>query len=136
MSSSRACTSASEGCGRSTSWDATPLHAHGAEIRACLETIPASASVAATSALVPHLAHRREIYLLERRRHPDTEYIAVDTYTWIYPLRLPDVKVLLGQWLEDGYGVVCSRGGTAVLRRGATSRSLSRELREQLAQSG
>jgi len=110
--------------------------AHAAEIRTCLETIPADASVAATSALVPHLTHRREIYLLEPTRRPSTEYLAVDTYTWIYPLRLSNVRRLLTGALDGDYGVVCTRGGTAVLKRGAEGRSLSPELRRQLAPSG
>lgn len=104
---------------------------HAAEIRLCLATIPPSASVAATSALVPHLTHRREVYLLDRRPRPMTDYLAVDTYTWTFPLRLPDIRRLLERALDEGYGVVCTKGGTAVLERGAERGSLSPELRPQ-----
>lgn len=113
-----------------------PSSAHAAEIERCLAAVPPNASVAATSALVPHLAHRRRIYLLARRSPPPVEYLAVDTYTWTSPLRLPDLKALLSRAFAGGYGVVCTRGGTAVLEHGARSKALSPELRRRLAWDG
>src|SRR2546426_4520969 len=47
-----------------------------AEIQSCLDVIPPTASVSASDALLPHLSHRREIYLLSMKA--DAEYIAID----------------------------------------------------------
>jgi uncharacterized membrane protein len=93
--------------------------AHAADIRSCLETIPGDASVAATSALVPHLSRRPSIYLLDRRPIPPTEYVAIDVVTWMFPLTLGDVDRLVERLLESGYGIECTNRGTVVLRRGA-----------------
>jgi hypothetical protein len=105
---------------------------HASEIRECLATIPARASVAASSALVPHLTHRRSVYQLDTRPLPQTDYYAVDTFTWMYPLRLADVRRLVQRSFRRGYGVRCSRPGTVVLARGAQSRRLDPQLARQL----
>ena len=107
--------------------------AHVAEIEACLSRIPPAASVSATSALVPHLSRRRSIYLLDRGPARPTEYRAIDTYTWMLPLTLQDVRRLVRESFRDGYGVECTRPGTVVLRRGAPSRRLDPQLARQLA---
>jgi uncharacterized membrane protein len=103
--------------------------AHAAEIRACLDTIPGDASVAATSAVVPHLSQRPEVYVIDRRPLPRTDFLALDAYTWTYPLTSRDVAALAERSQRAGFGVVCSRSGVAVLRRGETGGSLSPELR-------
>jgi uncharacterized membrane protein len=99
-----------------------------AAIRACLAAVPADASVAATSALVPHLSHRREIYVLDRRPVPDTDYVAIDVSTWMHPLTREDVRTLIARKRRAGFGVACSRRTAAVLARDAPDRPLSREL--------
>jgi uncharacterized membrane protein len=88
-----------------------------AAIRACLGTIPANASVAATSALVPHLTHRREIYVLDRRPRPDTDYYALDASTWTFPLTGADVETLAAERRRAGYRVACDAGSTTILAR-------------------
>lgn len=103
-------------------------------IRACLETIPPDASVAATSALVPHLSHRREIYVLDRRPVPETDVVAIDVSTWMFPLTLTDVRALVAGKLRDGLGVACSRRTAVVLARGARGSTLAPELRRLLEQ--
>jgi uncharacterized membrane protein len=104
-----------------------------AAIRSCLETVPPDASVAATSALVPHLSHRRKVYVLDRRPVPETDYVAVDVSTWMHPLTRPDVRELIARKRREGYGVVCSKRTAAVLARNAPDRPLSPELRRLLA---
>jgi len=88
-----------------------------AEIRACLATIPAGASVTATSALVPHLSERRQIRLLDRPRAPDTRYLAVDTSTWIFPLSRAGAGRAVRAARATGYRTRCVRGPTVVLER-------------------
>lgn len=87
--------------------------------RSCLETIPAGSSVSATSALVPHLSHRRRIYVLDRRPLPQTEYYVLDRATWIYPLTQDDLRRLEAERRRKGYRVTCARGSTVVLARAA-----------------
>ncbi|MEP6979016.1 MAG: DUF2079 domain-containing protein, partial [Thermoleophilia bacterium] len=90
-----------------------------ASIRSCLRTIPPNSSVSATSALVPHLSHRRAIYQLDRRPVPGTRFLALDTQTWIYPLTFAAVGRIVERALAGGYGVPCSTERTVVLERGA-----------------
>jgi uncharacterized membrane protein len=107
--------------------------AHAAEIRDCLDTIPPDASVSATSALVPHLSHRRRIYQLDERPIPQTRFYALDLYTWIFPFTVEDAAQLVERSLANGYGVRCTKTGTVVLERGAPGRTLSPELQKLFA---
>jgi uncharacterized membrane protein len=100
-----------------------------ADIETCLDTVPSDASVAATSALVPHLTHRRSIYVLDSRPVPRTRFLAIDASTWIFPLDHESLGRLVRRSLESGYGVRCSRGSTVVLEQGAPRGALSAELR-------
>jgi uncharacterized membrane protein len=106
---------------------------HAAEISACLRRIPPDAQVSATSALVPHVSHRPTLFLLDGTRPRPTRYLAIDTYTWIFPLDVRGVRTLIDDAFGRGYGVMCTKAGTVVLERGAPSRRLSPELRRQLA---
>ena len=103
-----------------------------ADIRSCLATIPPAASVAATSALVPHLSHRRRIYVIDRRPLPRTQYVAVDLATWHYPLTAPELGTLVDRSLSRGFGVSCSSPTIVVLQRGAPSRRVAPELASRL----
>lgn len=106
------------------------------EIRDCLRAVPPHASVAATSALVPHLSHRDRVYVLDRRPLPRTDYLAIDTSTWRHPLTLAELDRLVTRTLaRPGWGVACSKGGTVVLARGAPSKALAPELRSIFARS-
>jgi uncharacterized membrane protein len=85
--------------------------ARAAEIDACLDLIPASATVAASENLIPHLSHRRDIYRLGRR---SAEYLALDTGARTHTggagtRRLASVA--------GHYVPVCRGGGIDVLRR-------------------
>jgi uncharacterized membrane protein len=102
-----------------------------ADIEACLDVIPPDASVAATSALVPHLTHRRSVFVLDSRPVPRARFLAVDLSTWIFPLDQDSLGGLVRRSLEDGYGVRCSLGSTVVLEQGAPRGTLSPELRRR-----
>jgi uncharacterized membrane protein len=103
--------------------------AQAADIRACLATVPPDASVAATSALVPHLSERRSIWVIDIRPVPRAQVLAIDLATWIYPRTAADLGALTRRALRSGYGITCSRGATVVLAQGATGGRLSPELR-------
>ena len=91
--------------------------AHAADVDACLARIPDEASVAATSALVPHLSHRKRVWVLDERGTPQTAFLALDRYTWTFPLTAADLDALERRSLADGYQVACRRPGMVVLRR-------------------
>jgi uncharacterized membrane protein len=105
-----------------------------AEIQACLNVIPRTASVSAANYLLPHLSHRRQIYLLTMRT--DADYIAFDlsSYQHFYPGEEALVRKDLVDALGNGYGVACTNGGTVVLERGASSKTLSPELEQFIGQ--
>jgi uncharacterized membrane protein len=95
-----------------------PSSERAAEIRACLRTIPDDAAVAATSALVPHLSQRKQIYVYGTRRlFPRYDYAALDSSTWTFPLTSKDVRGIERSLRTEGFRVVCRLGPTVVLRR-------------------
>jgi uncharacterized membrane protein len=95
-----------------------------ADIEACLDTIPGDASVIATSALVPHLSHRRRLWVLDDRPDGRADVYAIDATTWRFPVTLEDIARLVDEKLAEGFGVRCSRGGMLVLERGAPGRRI------------
>jgi uncharacterized membrane protein len=97
-------------------------------IESCLDVVPAGASVAATSALVPHLSHRRAIYVLDKRPIPRVDVYALDLSTWTFPFTVADARRLVAEKGLDGYRVSCSRSFTAVLARSGPVVPLSPEL--------
>ena len=105
------------------------------DIRACLGVIPADASVSASNALLPHLSHRRQIYLLTMK--DDADYVAIDLATYLghfFPGEKAQVRTTITRALGNGYGVACSKGTTVVLHRGADGGTLSPELAAFLSQ--
>jgi uncharacterized membrane protein len=86
-------------------------------IQTCLRAIPPDASVAATSALVPHLSHRRQVYVLDDRPIPDADYYALDRATWIFPFNHARIEALATRLRETGYETRCERESTTVLAR-------------------
>jgi uncharacterized membrane protein len=97
-----------------------------AQIQSCLDVIPATASVSASNFLLPHLSHRREIYLLNLKS--DAEYIAIDLATYrghFAPGEQQQVRTTIQGALGNGYGVACSAGTTVVLRQGGGNQTLS-----------
>ena len=108
-----------------------------ATIQSCLTVIPPDASVSASNKLLPHLSHRREIYLLTLKA--DADYIAIDLDTYLgqfFPGEQTQIRTTISDALANGYGVVCSRGTTVVLHRGVSGGVLSPELSAFLAQAG
>jgi uncharacterized membrane protein len=80
-----------------------------AQVQSCLDTIPASASVAATDHLVPHLAHRDRIYLLPNAIG-QAQYIAIGPRPGPHPRYLEQVS-------SAGYSVRCENSQVIVLSR-------------------
>jgi len=99
-----------------------------AMIQSCLAVIPATSSVSASSALLPHLSHRDTIYLLATST--DADYVAINLTTDLqqYPAAAGPLRSTIASLQSAGYGVGCSRGTTVVLHRGAGSSTLSPEL--------
>jgi uncharacterized membrane protein len=88
-------------------------------IQSCLNAIPPDVSVSASNKLLPHLSHRREIYLLTMKSNAD--YIAIDLSTYLgqfFPGEEGQIRTIISDALANGYGVACSRGTTVVLHRG------------------
>jgi uncharacterized membrane protein len=82
----------------------------------CLDTIPAEASVAASSHLIPHLTHRADISPLYRSRNAQYLAVAGSSRSVARTLRAGDVKSApapLGAW----YRLVCRSGDATVLER-------------------
>jgi len=104
-----------------------------AEIQSCLDTIPADASVTASNALVPHLSHRRAIYLITLQT--DADYIAIDPSTnhGFFPGEEDQLRNIVRGTLAAGYGVVCAKGTTLVLARVESTQQLTPELKLWLA---
>jgi uncharacterized membrane protein len=106
-----------------------------ADIQSCLPVIPPGASVSASNALLPHLTHRRQIYLLSAK--VDADYLAIDLTTYLdqaFPGDRAEIRATITQSLANGYGVACSKGTTIVLHRGAGGRTLSPEIAAFLAE--
>lgn len=85
-------------------------------IRSLIEQIPAEASVSAQDELLPHLSHRREIYLFPTVN--DADYVLMDRLGSIYPLQAEDYEVFW-QASQDppGYSIVHNDDGFLMLRR-------------------
>ena len=99
------------------------------DIQSCLASIPADGAVSASNALLPHLSHRRRIYLLTSKN--DADYVAIDLASYrghFSPGEEAAVQATIVRSLAGGYGVGCSRGTTVVLHRGSSGGALSPEL--------
>jgi uncharacterized membrane protein len=100
--------------------------AQAARIQSCLDVIPPDASVAASNFLVPHLSHRRQIYVISVST--DADYLAVDVSTYrrhFAPGEEDQLRQTVRSALAGSYGAVCSRDMTVVLHRGAPEKTLS-----------
>jgi uncharacterized membrane protein len=100
-----------------------------AAIQSCLNVIPTTASVSASNALLPHLSHRRAIYLLTLRT--DADVIAIDLAAYrnqFFPGEQAQIRATIQRALAGGYGVACSTGTTVVLQLGGGTQALSPEL--------
>jgi hypothetical protein len=110
-----------------------PSTARAAQIQSCLDRIPADASVTASNALVPHLSHRAQIYVITAQ--PTADYIAIDpaTYRDFYAGEEDQLRTLVRGDLAAGYGVVCASGTTLVLAQVESRGQLTPELQDWLA---
>ncbi len=94
-----------------------------ADIQACLDVIPADASVAATQGLLAHLSHRQAIYQIPDGHDTAADYIAIDLAS--DGNNEQQLRDLVRSVLGNGYGIACSRELTLVLARsGATDQAL------------
>ncbi len=105
-----------------------------ADIQACLDAIPPSASVAATQNLLPHLATRDRIYTIPAQVRDrvfvspielGVDYLAIDVATEGNDAQFRDV---VQSAFSAGYGVVCSKELTVVLGQGAASQTVTPQL--------
>jgi hypothetical protein len=110
-----------------------------ADIESCLDVIPSNASVAATQNLLAHLSTRRHVYQIPIQNTNGStvdpvaagiDYIAIDIATEGNDSRFRDV---VRSAFSAGYGVVCTRELTAILRKGASSQTLTPQLDRWLA---
>ncbi len=110
-----------------------PSAARAAEIQSCLDTIPAAAGVTASNALVPHLSHRAQIYVISLQ--PSADYVAVDpaTYGNFYAGEEDQLRQVVRGDLAAGYGIVCAKGTTLVLAHVESRVQLTPELQAWLA---
>jgi uncharacterized membrane protein len=93
--------------------------AHDELAQKFIDMIPADASVSAQSALVPHVSHRRYIYMFPYGDE-QADYVFLDVSSDIYPYFAAasyefEVKRVL---LSNKYGVVAAQDGYILLKRG------------------
>jgi uncharacterized membrane protein len=90
-----------------------------AAIDRCLATIPAGASVAASTHLLPHLTHRLDAAMLKRAKDP--RYLAIEGRWRVAAARTDATR--MGRTSEPtapNYRVVCQGGGTTIFARNPT----------------
>lgn len=89
--------------------------AHASDINSCLAKIPKSASVAATSALIPHLTHRREIYGVHENKQ--TDFVAIDRSTSIWPLTQKDISDRIEELKSQNYNLICYKSSIIIYKK-------------------
>ena len=105
-------------------WPATS--AHTALAKTIIKKIPVSASVSAQSSLVPHISHRKSVYLFP---YQDTtvDYVFLDVTSDIYPFYSSNdyISAAKGLILNGAYGVIEADDGYLLLKKGAPSTAVS-----------
>jgi uncharacterized membrane protein len=86
-------------------------------INTLLARVPASASVAATDTLDPHLSDRYTLYLMPDPRSFDAEYVAVDLPDAIALSQPTDAQMLEYMLISGRYTVVGTAGPVLLLHR-------------------
>ena len=109
---------------QSFSWP--QVTAHDQLAQKFIDMIPADASVSAQSALVPHVSHRRYIYMFPYGDE-QADYVFLDVSSDIYPYFAAasyeyEVKRVL---VSGKYGVVAAQDGYLLLKRGLTPPGIS-----------
>jgi uncharacterized membrane protein len=88
-----------------------------AEGNRVLALIPADASVAAQTALLPHLSQRSQIYVLDPAA-PDTDFIVSTTHVSPWPMAsLAQLSELIDERRRRGYTVEVERDGWQLMRK-------------------
>lgn len=105
-------------------WPQTSAHTKLAQ--AFIDEIPDDATISAQSSLVPHISHRKTIYLFP---YGDTiaDYIFLDVTSDMYPFYgstdyIREAKKLL---LNGQYGIVAAKDGYLLLERGMPAAGMS-----------
>ena len=105
-------------------WPSTS--AHTALAKTIIKKIPTDASVSAQSSLVPHISHRRSVYLFP---YQDTvaDYVFLDVTSDIYPFYSSTdyINAAKGLMLNGAYGVIDADDGYLLLKKGAPSAAVS-----------
>jgi uncharacterized membrane protein len=84
--------------------------------REALAVIPQDRSVLAQAAIVPHLSHRFDVFVLGRAA-PDTDYVVAAAVLSYWPAKdYSELRALLRERQQRGYAVVFDRKGWTVLR--------------------
>jgi uncharacterized membrane protein len=95
---------------------AAPTQAAGA---AALAAIPRDASVVAQSPILPHLSHRRDIFMLDMSA-PEAAYVIYSSALDPWPhATANELASVVDQRFGEGYSIVFERDGWAVLKREA-----------------
>lgn len=96
---------------------------HDRLVNELAKLIPPDASLTTTYQLTPHLSQRRVIYQWPEGQ--DTEYVFIDTKPTDIPLLANDLHALVQDLLENkGFGILASRDGYILLKRGVANRRL------------
>ncbi|HCI79109.1 MAG TPA: hypothetical protein DHW02_05425 [Ktedonobacter sp.] len=105
-------------------WPSTSAHTTLA--KTIIKNIPATASVSAQSSLVPHISHRKSVYLFP---YQDTvaDYVFLDVTSDIYPFYSSTdyINAAKGLILNGAYGVIEANDGYLLLKKGAPSIAVS-----------
>ena len=111
-----------------------------ADIQSCLETIPPTASVAATQELLPHLATRSRIYQIPilQTDGPQLDPVSAGVDDIAIDLASDgndegELRSVVRGAFGAGYGVVCTKELTVILAKGATTQTLTPQLAHWLA---
>jgi uncharacterized membrane protein len=96
---------------------------HAADVAACLRDVPQSVSVSTTSDLLPHVSGRKDIYLFPIVNGADYIVFDADPTANFWPFvewnaRNQAIGRLVPLVVSGEYGLVTSRGGCLVLKRG------------------
>jgi uncharacterized membrane protein len=94
--------------------------------RAALAIIPRDASVTAQNNIVPHLSHRRNLFLIRPVEFtPESEYIVASSQLNPYPFAdYKDIEAYLAQ-RQASYSKIFERDGWVVLKRNESGRNQS-----------
>ncbi len=106
------------------SWPMTSAHTQLAQTFE--QQIPADASVSAQSALVPHISHRKDIYLFPYG-DSSAQYIFLDVTSDKYPFytSLDYIRAVKKVLLSGHYGIVDAKDGYLLLKQGLPKPPLS-----------